>query len=401
MNDTPVAGRRLRIAVASSGLGRIFRGVEAWAADLAKALHDRGEDVLLFKGGGRAEHPYERVVSCLEQGSEAIRRFRRWLPRGSWRLGLGTEVQVEQTTFAVNLLAELRRHKIDVLHVQDAQVVVVTQWAKRLGLIRTPTILGHGTEESLEYLKKIRYLQHLAPWHLEQAREAGAWRPTWTALPNFIDTDLYSPGRADHLRAELGIPADHRVVLTAAAVKRHHKRIDHLLDEFARLRAARPDLPVTLVVAGAATADTPELVASGTERLGDRVRFLVNFPRARMPELYRSADLFVLCSLFEMMPIAVLEAGASGLPGLVHGHPVLEWMTGPGGRRVDMATPGELSAEIARLCDAPDERRRLSGEARGYCVSTFGRDEVVSRMLDYYRFVHRTERTRRVAAAGS
>ena len=32
-----------------------------------------------------------------------------------------------------------------------------------------------------------------------------------------------------------------------------------------------------------------------------------------MADLYRAADLFVLCSLKEMMPIALIEAGASRL----------------------------------------------------------------------------------------
>lgn len=394
--------RRIRVAVASSGLGRIFRGVEAWAADLAKALYDRGEDVTLFKGGGAADAPYERVVPCLEQGSDRLRRFRRWLPRGAWRLGLGTDVQVEQTTFALSLIPKLRRHRIDVLHIQDAHVAPVIQCARRLGLVRTATVLGHGTEESLDYQRRIRYLQHLAPWHLEQARAAGVWRPTWTAIPNFIDTDLFGPGRGDGLRAELGIPADHLVVLTTAAIKRHHKRVDHLIAEFERLRAARPDLPVTLVVAGGREADTDELMAIGRDRLGDRVRFLVRFPRDRMPELYRAADVFVLCSLFEMMPLAVLEATSSRLPCLVNTHPVLEWMVGPGGRPIDMATPGVLAAELARLCDDPAARAALGDAGRAYCRANFGRDAVVDQIVAYYRRVvgHNTAPHAAGAAAG-
>ena len=48
----------------------------------------------------------------------------------------------------------------------------------RLGLVRTKTILAHGTEEPAAFLKKITYLQHLAPWHLEECRTAGVWKPT-------------------------------------------------------------------------------------------------------------------------------------------------------------------------------------------------------------------------------
>ena len=69
------------------------------------------------------------------------------------------------------------------------------QWARRLGLVRTRTILAHGTEEPLSFQRQITYLQHLAPWHREEARAAGAWKPTWTVIPNFIDTDVFHPGR--------------------------------------------------------------------------------------------------------------------------------------------------------------------------------------------------------------
>lgn len=385
-----MTSHRLRIAVASSGLGHVARGIEAWADDLAATLAARGEDVTLCKGAGVATRSYERVVQCLRRESDGTRRLLRLLPRrASWRIGLGSPYAVEQTTFALRLLPFLRRHRIDVLHVQDPQVAVIAQRARRLGLVRTRTVLAHGTEEPVEFLRLIDHLQHLAPWHLDQVREAGAWKPAWTAIPNFIDTDRFAPGRADPLRAELGIPADGLVVLTAAAIKRHHKRIDHLISEFARLREAAPHQSVWLVVAGGWEAETDELIAEGTKRLGDRVRFLVRFPRERMPELYRAADLFALCSLFEMMPIALIEATAAGLPCVVHRHPVPEWMTGPGGVQVDMAAAGELAGVLGGLLTDHAARESIGRAARDHCLANFSRDAVVDQILDYYRRVAR------------
>lgn len=378
----------MRTCVASSGLGHVARGIEAWADDLASALAARGEDVTLCKGAGAVTRPYEHVVPCLHREAEWTRRLLRTLPRrASWRVGLGSPYDIEQTTFAVRLIPYLRRHRVDVLHVQDPWVAAIVQRARRCGLVRTRTILAHGTEEPPAFLRGIEYLQHLAPWHLDRTREAGAWRPTWTAIPNFIDTDRFAPGRADALRAELGIPADGLVVLTAAAIKRTHKRIDHLIAEFARLRAAAPDLPAWLVVAGGWESETDELIAEGRRVLGDRVRFLVRFPRPRMPELYRAADAFALCSLFEMMPIALIEAAASGLPCVVNRHPVVEWMTGPGGVRVDMAAPGALADALAGLLAGRDRRLGTGAAARDHCLANFSRDAVVDRILEYYQEV--------------
>ncbi len=182
----------VRVAVASSGLGHVARGIEAWAADLAAALVRRGIDAMLFKGSGQAsKQRTSGCCRCWRRNEPATQQFMQRLPRGAWRLGLSSGYDLEQTTFAWHLVGELRRRQIDILHVQDPQLALLVQWAWQLGWLRTRTILGHGTEEPLEFQKKIVFLQHLAPWHLEEARAAGVSRPTWTAIPNFIDTEQF------------------------------------------------------------------------------------------------------------------------------------------------------------------------------------------------------------------
>ena len=138
----------------------------------------------------------------------------------------------------------------------------------------------------------------------------------------------------------------------------------------------------------------PASAAASSKLLNDRVRFLVRFPRERMPELYRLADVFVLCSLKEMMPIAVLEATASGLPCVVNGHPVLEWMTGPGGVRIHMEAAGALSNELQALLGDPARRQALGCFARQHCLENFSRDRVVDQILQYYRVVMGPRRPR-------
>lgn len=71
----------MRIAVASSGLGHVARGIEAWADDLAAALHQRGAAVVLYKGAGAVTRPYERVVPCLRREAPVTLRLLRHLPR--------------------------------------------------------------------------------------------------------------------------------------------------------------------------------------------------------------------------------------------------------------------------------------------------------------------------------
>lgn len=380
--------RPIRIAIASSGLGHVTRGAEGWAADLAAALTKRGEDVALYKGGGLAEKPFEHVVPCWRREDPATLKLLKRLPRRfSWRLGLGSGYGVEQTTFGLSLICHLRRSRADVLHVKDILVALIVQRAWHMGLLRTRPILSHGTEEPPSFLQRLTYVQHLAPWHMEQVRAGGVWKRTWTAVPNFINTDRFSPGEGVALRNELGIPADGLVVLSVAAITRKHKRIDHLISEFSTLRGICPNLPVWLVIAGGWEQDTDALIAEGTRVLGDRVRFLIRFPRSRMPDLYRTANVFVLTSLFEMFGTALIEAAATELPCLMHQHPIFEWVSGPGGLRIDMQGEGVLAAALAGLLTDSEKCKAFGSAARTYCLANFSEPLVVDQLLNYYRRV--------------
>lgn len=389
-----------RVCVASSGLGHVARGIEAWAEDMGRALLRRGVDVSLCKGGGSDSEEYERRLWCLQRESAQTKRILS-LTRGRllWKFGLGTPYGIEQSSFSWSLIRHLRRTGAEILHVQDPLLALRMQQARALGLVRTKTILGHGTEEPPEFLKKIEFLQHLAPWHAESARNAGVWRDTWMTIPNFVDTDLFHPGRNDDLRRELGIPADALVVLTVAAIKRHHKRIDYLLREFHALRQSHPELPVWLVIAGGWETETDALIAEGTALLGDRVKFLVRYPRQKIADLYRAADVFVLASLFEMMPIALIEAQASGLPCLVHEHPNLKWAIGAGGEAVNLAVEQTLANRLQELLASSDRRQSLAEFARRHCLDEFSEEVVVSQILAAYDRI-RGESTRVVCGVG-
>ena len=388
-----------KICIASSGLGHVARGIEAWADDLGKALATRGEDVILCKGAGKPQADFERVVSCWTREADKTRMLLRWMPhRFGWRIGMGSGYGVEQTTFAHNLIKLLNAEQIDVLHVQDPQVAILVQSASEWGRVKTRTILAHGTEEPLAFQNKITYLQHLAPWHMEEARDSGFFKETWTALPNFIDTDRFHPGTSEALRRELKIPNDGVVILAAAAIKRKHKRVDYLAKEFRTLLDRHADLPAWLVVAGGWESQTDEVIAEARHLLGDRVRFLVRFPRLRMAELYRAADIFTLGSLKEMMPIALLEASSSGLPCIVNQHPVMQWMIGPGGDAADLSREHGWADTVAPLLRQRQRREELGRLAREHCLQNFSRDRVVDRIMDYYDFVLHHDQTNQTGA---
>lgn len=369
----------VRIALTCSGLSHVRRGVETWSQEAFEALRAQGVPVTLFKGSGVNGVPAMRVLPCIRRGSSLSNLLARILPAFSWRVGLGSAYQTEQTTFALSLLAS-GIGRFDLVHTKDPQVALLLQAARRSGVSRARVLLNHGTEEPPAFLQRFDYLQHLAPFHLEEAQQQGVQARRQFVVPNFVDTQRFQPGGGHALRRELGIPDGAFMVLCVAAIKRHHKRIDWLLREIAGVPEAH------LVLAGSSTPETPELLRMGQELLGSRLRCLVDRAHDRMPELYRAADAFALCSLKEMLSNAVLEALASGVPCLVSTHPVNRWAVADGGQAVDMEQPGAL-AQALRSLQEPGYRLAVARRARQRALAVFATDIVVAQQLAMYRDV--------------
>jgi glycosyltransferase involved in cell wall biosynthesis len=251
----------------------------------------------------------------------------------------------------------------------------------------------------------------------------------WTALPNFVDCAVFRPAvdavEKRAIRETMGLPPDAFVVGCVAAVKKHHKRVDYLIREFAQYQTVPgqknsnmdmqdaqdkgtaskelscksclsmliPSLsPPYLLIVGSRTDDTPELLALAESLIPGRYKIMTNCARDQMPDLLRAMDVFVLASLFEMMPIAVLEGLASGLPVITHNHPVMMWMTGAGkspagegGLAIDMSKDGALAYALA--CLTPGWIAEHGRQARGRALAMFSKEVVIRQYVDYYRQV--------------
>ena len=377
----------LRIAIASSGLGHIRRGVESWANDLAIALHSHGAHVSLFQAAGTPTEPWRHTLPCWRRFDPRLQSVLSVTKKvGGWRYGFGSPYQAEQTTFSFAVWRAVRAG-FDILQVQDPWLARILDVLYTKGWSKARVILAHGTEEEDSELRKYRYLQHLAPCYQQDWETHKPTGQLSFGIPNFVDTTVFCPGDRNRARELWKIPQDALVVLCVAALKKHHKRCDYLVREFAEFRKVANG-PVILVMAGAWEQETAEIAELGKSLLGDSLKMLQSVDRSKLPSLYQAADIFAIASLHEMMPIALLEALASGLPITCNRTPVLEWMAGAGGAPEDIAHPSGLVRQWQRLAD-PGTRSTYSIAARTHAERTFSTPVALRQILEMYTAVMR------------
>ncbi len=147
--------------------------------------------------------------------------------------------------------------------------------------------------------------------------EAGRWMfgvDGFTVVHNAIDVDAYvfDEARRERARAELGVTPFAPIVGHVgrfSPVKNHA----FILEIFAELLKFRPDAVLLLAGDGELRPD----VERRAEGLGvsSSVRFLG--VRSDVPDLMRSMDAFLMPSIYEGLPLVLVEAQASGLPCVI------------------------------------------------------------------------------------
>jgi glycosyltransferase involved in cell wall biosynthesis len=161
-------------------------------------------------------------------------------------------------------------------------------------------------------------------------------------IPNGVDGQLYSPGDRRQSRAELGIPADEKLIVSVGSLK-PVKGHDVLIEAIADLPSAEAIRLVCL--GGRSDASWVSHLERKIDRAGVRQR--VHLLGARAPEevvrWLRASDLFTLASRREGCCNAVLEALACGVPVAVTAVGDNDWFVKPG-TNGELAPPEDAAA---------------------------------------------------------
>lgn len=200
-------------------------------------------------------------------------------------------------------------------------------------------------------------------------------------IPNGIDTALFRPLDKAAARDSLDLPHASDVLLFLSnGVANPYKGFDSAYDVFQRVRKARPERRLTLLVGGVrpgeSLPDDPDVRA--VPKSSDP---------ARIVNLYCAASAYIHPAIADTHPLTVLEAMACGTP-------VAAYAVGGIPEQIDdgrtgiLVPPGEasmLSNALVDLLGSPERAAMLGSAARCYAVSRFDQAHMIA---EYTSWLH-------------
>lgn len=220
----------------------------------------------------------------------------------------------------LKVAALLRREKTEVIHTHNKQPFIDGTLGGMIARSKTIIHTDHGRT----FPDKRRYL--FAEWVMSHfvyriaavsdktgedlIRYEKIRRNKIITVPNGVDQRLFE-GRieSEAKKGEIGISGRYPILGIGARLV-EIKGIEYLLGAVSELRERYPG--ILLVIAGTGPCEERLKNLAGELEISDHVAFLG--PRRDMHELLRVFDMYVLPSLSEGMPLALLEAMAAGCP---------------------------------------------------------------------------------------
>jgi glycosyltransferase involved in cell wall biosynthesis len=206
-------------------------------------------------------------------------------------------------------------------------------------------------------------------------------------IRNGVAIERLQQPRDSALREALTAGSDDFVFLTVARLD-PQKGLDVLV------RAARSLGSARFVIAGTGPERARLEADAAALGLGERVLFVGH--RADVPALLAASDAFVLPSLFEGTPLALLEAMAAGKPVIASAIPGTDEIVvdGESGLLVRPGDSADLAATLERIVADPELRARLGAAAQRRAEAEFSAASSTERVMAVYDKLLRERRDR-------
>lgn len=289
---------------------------------------------------------------------------------------------------ARSLAAAFRRHRIAVAHSHEFTMAVYGAWAARLAG-SAHLITMHGSRYYAERLRRRLAMRAAVAMSgrtvavstelaAQLRRDLGVPAGRIETIPNGVP--VTAPA-ATAIRQELGL-AGHDRLLVAVGNLYPVKGHCHLIDALAILSAGHPN--VHLAICGRGNLAGQLAVRACERGLAGRVHLLGL--RSDVAGILAAADVFVMPSLAEGLPLALLEAMFASAPIVASdvGEVAAALDRGRAGLLVPPADPAALASAIALLLTDPVLARDLGERGRRRAAAEYALSRMVRRYVTAY-----------------
>jgi glycosyltransferase involved in cell wall biosynthesis len=365
------------IAMIIPGLDRIG-GAEQQLLLLARGLHARGWRVSVVALSGAGGVSGQQLIA-----------------EGIGFTSLGMRKGLADPLGWIRFNRWLRQHRPDVVHAHLPHAAWLARWSRLAAPMPVLVDTVH-TSATGERGRRVGYrCSRWLPDQVSAVSQAVAQaylkarmvsEKTLTVLPNGVDVSHWKPDPLARESMRRKLHAQDEFIFLAAGRLDPVKDYPTLLTAIAGLPAisGRP-ASARLIIAGAGPLENSLRQLAAELGIADRVEFL-----GFQPDLYRwmqAADAFVLSSLWEGLPMGVLEAAACGLPSVATDVPgtreaVMDGKTGFLATAVDAPA---FQAALARMMALPrSEREAMGRKARQFIMQRFSLEQVLDRWESLY-----------------
>ncbi len=288
----------------------------------------------------------------------------------------------------------------DMIHLHNFrtfQNIIIHHYAKKYG---TPYVLqAHGSVETFfqkgmlkrifdriwgrRILKDASKLIALTPMEVEQYKRMGVSEDKIEIMPNGIDLSEFDnlPAKGE-FRSKHGLTDNQQIVLYLGRIHKM-KGLDLLVKVFAEL--SKEVSHARLVIVGPDDGYLPALKELIKElRIGEKVLFTGPLYQKDKLEAYVDADVYVLPSVYETFPVAVLESCACGTPViLIDSCGIADIVNGQVGFAV-LYDEQQLKEAILYLLSDANERHKFGERGKLLVRSQFSWSKIANQVENIY-----------------
>ncbi|MCM8760793.1 MAG: glycosyltransferase family 4 protein [Candidatus Omnitrophica bacterium] len=365
----------MKIALLCAGLGNIDRGHEVFARSVFDLLKN-DLDITLFKGGGQNKDR-EVVLENIPRYSPLLADMRLNVSE-KWKTSIMEEKRedVECSTFAYFALKPLLIGSYDIIHCLERRVAQII-WDHRYLFKNRPRFLfSNGGALARGRLPGCDFIQEYTEYNLKKGIKAKSF-----LIPHGVDLTVFDPTIKSDFRSRHNIPPSALTILSVGKICRWHKRMDYLVKEISKING------VYLVVVGQESPDSTAIKDLASNLMGERAIFL-QMPHEELPQVYKSADIFVLASLSETFGIAYIEAMAMGIPVIASDNTNIRQIL-KNQVFINMKKEGELAKAIKNLGE--EKRREISKNGRRVVEEYYDLAKLKSRYIEMYRKIYESQ----------